>query len=125
VVARRAPWLGLAAAAAALAVAVATRDPVAPAVPAVVAEPLPTLACYDDPRSLVAEATAYATDRAIARAEDRYAACLVATPRAGVAHLAATSGPTCALPVETDVTCGSFGPPDEEVFESRIRGGSL
>jgi hypothetical protein len=112
-VARRAPWLGLAAAAAVLAVAVTTRGPVAPEV---VAEPPPSLACYDDPRSLDAEATAYATDRAIATAEDRFAACLVATPRAS---------PACALPVETNVTCGPLGPPDDEVFESRIRGGSL
>ena len=68
------------------------------------------------PRSLVAEASAYATDHAIASAEDLYGACLVATPGADLA---------CARPVASDVTCGPLRPPDDEVFESRIRGGSL
>jgi hypothetical protein len=77
---RLAPWvaLGLAAAIAGLyLVPRATRD-MAEA-PAVLAEP-PSFACYDDPGSLVVEAAAYATDRAIASAEDHYAACLVGTP---------------------------------------------
>jgi hypothetical protein len=86
----------------------------APEAPLVVAEPRSAFACYDDPGSLVAEAAAYATDRAVARAEDRYAACLVATPVGA-----------CALPRDTDVTCSASWPLDDEVFEERARGGSL
>jgi Putative zinc-finger len=105
---------GLAAAAAALALLVTRSEPDAPeATP----EPPPSFACYDDPRSLVVEAAAYATDRAVATAEDRYAACLVATP-------ITTSG-ACALPRDTDVTCGAPRPLEDEVFEERTRGGSL
>jgi len=107
----RAAWLGLAAAAAIAAYFTAGR---APDAPLIVAEPRSAFACYDDPSSLTAEAAAYATDRAVASAEDRYAACLVATP-VGV----------CALPRDTDVTCGASWPLDDEVFEERARGGSL
>jgi hypothetical protein len=107
----RVAWLGLAAAAAFALVIRAIPD----AAPEALPEPPPSFACYDDPRSLVAEATAYATDRAIASAEDLYGACLVATPGAALA---------AASPADSDVTCGPLGPPDDEVFESRIRGGS-
>jgi hypothetical protein len=103
------PWL---AAAASLALVI---HAIPGAAPEALPEPPPSFACYDDPRSLVAEATAYATDRAIASAEDRYGACLVATPGA---ELAVTR------PVDSDVTCSPLGPLDDEVFESRIRGGS-
>ena len=111
----KAPWFaGLAAAAAVVALLVTRRDPDAPvATP----EPPPTFACYDDPRSLVVEAAAYATDRAVASAESRYAACLVATPD--------TMGGACAIPRDVDVTCGAPRPLDDEVFEERTRGGSL
>ena len=116
----RSAWhavFGLAAAAAAVGTLfVATRE--APS-PAVVAEPPASFACYDEPQSLVVEAMAYATDRAVATAEDHYAACLVATPRS------APAGGMCAPRADTDVTCGSGGPLDGEVFESKIRGGSL
>jgi len=108
----RVPWMGLAAAAALALVFAASPH----AAPEATPEPPPSFACYDDPRSLVAEATAYATDRAIAGAEDLYGACLVATPGAVLAS---------ASPADSDVTCGPLGPPDDEVFESRIRGGSL
>jgi hypothetical protein len=86
------------------------------------AEPPPSFACWDAPASLAVEATAYETDRAVASAEDRYAACLFATPRA------APAGALCAAPVAndgTDVTCKAARPQEDEIFESRIRGGSL
>lgn len=110
---RRAPWVGFAVAAA-IAGVVVTRGNTEPAT--AIAEPLPSFACYDDVRSLAVEAEAYATDRAVASAEDHYAACLVATPR---------SVPVCALPIDTTVTCGSLRPQDDEVFEERARGGSF
>jgi hypothetical protein len=75
---RAAPWLATAAAAA-VALGVAWQR--GTDAPAVTEEPRSIVACYDDAPSLVVEATAYATDRAIASAEDHYAACLVATPR--------------------------------------------
>ena len=107
----RIAWLGLAAAAATAAYFATGRSPGAPGI---VAEPRSALACYDDPSSLVAEAAAYATDRAVASAEDRYAACLVATPVGA-----------CALPRDKDVTCSASRPLEDEVFEERARGGSL
>jgi anti-sigma factor RsiW len=112
----RAPWLILPAAAAlALVVsgALASREPERAAA---VAEPPPTFACTDDAASLAVEATAYATDRAVASAEDRYGACLMATPR---------SAPACASQAPSDVTCSAGRPLPDEVFESRTRGGSL
>jgi hypothetical protein len=125
-----APWLGLAAAAALALVVTSRSDPP----PRALAEPLPSFICYDDPQSLVAEATAYATDRAVASAEDLYGACLVATPCAALAcGRTMSAGLTGPLPatrpaammrtvVESDVTYCPLGPPDEEVFESRTRG---
>ncbi len=125
-----APWLGLAAAAALALFFTSRSEPP----PRVEAEPLPTFLCYDDPQSLVAEASAYATDRAVASAEDLYGACLVATPCGNLAcgrtASARLSGPVAATRpaslmrtvVDSDVTYCPLGPPDEEVFESRIRG---
>jgi hypothetical protein len=116
---RRAAWVSLAAAAALIVgIAAAFR---APSAPEATAEPPPSFACSDDPRALALEAAAYATDRAIASAEDHYAACLVATPRSVSAGAAAA----CGISVETDVTCGPFGPLQDAVLESRTRGGSL
>jgi hypothetical protein len=111
--------LGFLAVAAAVAIGVGFARARTP--PTIEAEPPPSFACWDDPRSLAVEATAYETDRAVASAEDRYAACLFATPRAAPAG-------ACAAPVANDVaevTCNAARPLDDEIFESRIRGGSL
>jgi hypothetical protein len=123
----RAPWLGLAAAAALALFFTATRAPA----PVAVAEPAADFTCYDDPRSLAVEATAYATDRAVASAEDQYGACLMATPAVTIGsarersvNLGAASG-SCVFPVEADVTCRSLWPLDDEIFASGICGGSL
>ena len=97
---RPSPWLALAAAAAIAGIVFARRDG-ATAVE-VLPEPRSNVACYDDAPSLVVEAAAYASDRAIASAEDRYSACLLATPVGACAAAAA--------PIERDVTCGGFGP---------------
>ncbi len=92
---RVAPWAALGLAAAFAGVCLMPRATPAEA-PAAVAEP-PSFACYDDPGSLVVEAAAYATNRAIASAEDHYAACLVATPSG---H--AGAGGVCGLSVESE-----------------------
>ncbi len=126
---RWAPGLGLAAAAAFALVAMSALGARAPAPVAAVAEPMADFTCYDDPRSLAVEATAYATDRAVASAEDHYGACLMATP-------AVILGGACERPSstvmgaaiftdESDVTCRPLRPLDDEVFASRICGGSL
>ena len=116
---RRAGWLSLAAAAAVIVGIGAARR--APSAPEATAEPPPSFACSDDPRAIAQEAAAYATDRAVAGAEDEYAACLVATPRFAPASAAAA----CGVLVETDVTCGAPGPLPDEVLDPRTRGGSL
>ena len=74
---------------------IAARDGQAPPI---VAEPIPTFACFDDPSSLTTEASAYASDRAIASAEERFSSCLMASP-----GMSTTSN-------GGDVTCGASGP---------------
>jgi len=113
--------LAFAAAAAAL-VAITTAPDEAPV--AIVAEPPASLACFDDPASLSIEASAYATDRAIASAEDHFAACLVASPCAAPRASHGCSEPA-REPASDDVTCSAPRPLDDEIFASRIRGDSL
>jgi hypothetical protein len=129
---RIAPLLGLALAAAIAGVFATPRaSETGPAETA--AAPRSDFTCYDDPSSIPIE-VAYAIestgesvrflsatdasrgtiDGAIALVEDRYAACLVATPR---------SVPVCAI--EEPVTLDSKKPLGDEVFDSRARGESI
>jgi hypothetical protein len=102
------------AAAAAIAGIVFTRRDGATAVE-VLPDPRSSVLCYDDAASLAVEAAAYATDRAIASAEDRYSACLLATP----------AGACAAAPIARDVTCDGLGPQSDAAFDEEARGGSL
>jgi len=122
---RWAPWVGLGLTAAVSGVCLVPRALVADApAPAVAAESLPSLACYDDPGALVAEGAAYAIDRASASVEEHSAACLEAMP--GPSRTASyQGGGACEVAVESEVTCVAGRPLDDEVFEERTRGGSL
>jgi hypothetical protein len=119
--ARRAAWPLLIAAAAGIAIATGSKEEPPTAI---AAEP-PSFACFDDPRSLTAEAAAYATDRAIATAEDRFASCLVATPGSCEAPVATE---ILFAPASRGVTRASGAPLPSEVVERSARaaqGGSL